>query len=516
MGLLDVFNTYEGQQALGLLAAAGPRSDGAGFGQRLQEGLGSANKWKENQTAQAFAKLQMQEAQVKLQEQQRAMDDQTQQRAILRGFYGSNGMPQSGQTQPTIGSGPGLSSDMMGSLPPEMRTPTVGAMPGYQSPSAPQRQAAPVAQTASADLPDKSGKFLQYTQLADQLSAGGQPEAAQKFYDIAEKFRPKYSTTPQVMMVGGKPVNTLISESGGVKTLDGFDVKPDMVAQDLGGSTQWVDKNTVGNGQTFKKTMTPGEVASNNVAWAGNALTKQRMGLEFGTTEDGQNGIKVLAQGIADGSFPAPTGMALSNPRMVRALEMVKQINPNYDFTATTAKKAAATAFTSGNQGNAMRSFAVAGQHLDQLNTLVDALGNGNTNLVNKVAQGYSSQTGNPAPTNFDAAKDVVSKEVIKAIVGSGGGVAEREELAKTMSTTRSPAQLKGVINQYRMLMSAQHDALLEQRRAAGLPDSTLPNYTGASAPSAANYSVTAPNGKTYSFADANGLANFKLTNGLK
>lgn len=46
-GLLDIFNTYEGQQGLGLLAAAGARSDGASFGQRLQEGLGSAEKWKD-------------------------------------------------------------------------------------------------------------------------------------------------------------------------------------------------------------------------------------------------------------------------------------------------------------------------------------------------------------------------------------------------------------------------------------------------------------------------------------
>jgi hypothetical protein len=72
--------------------------------------------------------------------------------------------------------------------------------------------------------------------------------------------------------------------------------------------------------------------------------------------------------------------------------------------------------------------------------------------------------------------------------------VAEREELAKLMSNAKSPAQLKGVIAQYRGLMGAQHDALLQQRRAAGLPDSTLPSYTDAngSPPGAA------PNGWKY------------------
>jgi hypothetical protein len=68
MGLLDVFNSYEGQQGLGLLAAASARSDGAGFGQRLQEGLGAADQWKTRQAKMAqeaqmaeFQKMQMQE-----------------------------------------------------------------------------------------------------------------------------------------------------------------------------------------------------------------------------------------------------------------------------------------------------------------------------------------------------------------------------------------------------------------------------------------------------------------------
>ncbi len=87
-GLLDVFNTYEGQQALGLLAAAGPRSDAAGFGQRLAEGLGSANKWKENQTAQELSKLQMQEAQARLQEQQRQTAQEAKLRELAQKFQG--------------------------------------------------------------------------------------------------------------------------------------------------------------------------------------------------------------------------------------------------------------------------------------------------------------------------------------------------------------------------------------------------------------------------------------------
>jgi hypothetical protein len=184
------------------------------------------------------------------------------------------------------------------------------------------------------------------------------------------------------------------------------------------------------------------------------------------------------AQAIASGQLPAPTGMALLNPRNQRILGRVMEINPKYDFTDVTAKKKAASDFTSGTLGNSLRSFAVAGQHLDQLGQLADAMNNGNIQLVNQLGNTVAAQTGSAAPTNFNAAKDIVSKEVMKAIVAGGGGVAEREELNRTMSSANSPAQLKGVITQYRNLMAAQHDALLQQRRAAGLSDSTLPSYS--------------------------------------
>lgn len=159
-------------------------------------------------------------------------------------------------------------------------------------------------------------------------------------------------------------------------------------------------------------------------------------------------------------------------------IAQVQQQYPDYDPTTYSAKTKASRDFSTGTQGNAMRSFSVGLQHLDQLGQLADALDNGNMPLINKVGNIVAQQTGNPAPTNFDAAKSIVGKEIIKAVVGGGGGVAERQEAEHLLSNASSPAQLKGVISTFQGLMSAQHAALLSQRRAAGLPDSTLPNYT--------------------------------------
>lgn len=197
----------------------------------------------------------------------------------------------------------------------------------------------------------------------------------------------------------------------------------------------------------------------------------------IGTDGKPSASVEAMAQLIATGKSAPITGFALARPQGQAVMARVAQINPAYDATDYAAKLKAAKDFGTGQQGNAMRSFAVAGQHLDQLDGLVDALNNNDTQLINKIGNTIATQTGSPAPTNFEAVKEIVSKEVIKAIVASGGGVSERKELADLMSQTHAPRQLKEAIKHFRTLMSVQHDALLTQRRAAGLPDSTLPNY---------------------------------------
>jgi hypothetical protein len=133
--------------------------------------------------------------------------------------------------------------------------------------------------------------------------------------------------------------------------------------------------------------------------------------------------------------------MALLNPKNQRILGRVMEINPQYDATTVSAKKAAAASFTSGPLGNALRSVSTANAHLDQLGELADALDNGNVQVVNKVQNYFSKATGSPNVTNFDAIKAIVGQEVVKAIVAGGGGVGEREEAAKIFSApTRRPS----------------------------------------------------------------------------
>lgn len=181
-------------------------------------------------------------------------------------------------------------------------------------------------------------------------------------------------------------------------------------------------------------------------------------------------------------------------------IAQVQQKYPGWDETQYDAKKGAAAKFAYGDQGNQMRSFATAGAHLDQLGDLVDQLGNTGSPAYNAAKNKLSTWFGGTAPTNLDAAKDIISQEVTKAIVANGGGEGERAALSKKLNDSRTTGQLKGVISQYRGLMSAQYDNLLAQRRAAGLSDSTLPNYHGASAANSQGWTlyVDASGNKAY------------------
>lgn len=86
MGLLDVFDTIGGQQALGLLAAAGPRSDGAGFGQRLAEGLGAADQWKMRQAKMAQEAQQAKMQEMQMQQMQSQIAQQQKMQALAQQF----------------------------------------------------------------------------------------------------------------------------------------------------------------------------------------------------------------------------------------------------------------------------------------------------------------------------------------------------------------------------------------------------------------------------------------------
>lgn len=211
-------------------------------------------------------------------------------------------------------------------------------------------------------------------------------------------------------------------------------------------------------------------VANRQVTRDGQANALKVAGLD-------QNGapsadVESMAQAIAGGKLAPINGFALAKPRGQAIMARAMEINPSYDAGDYAAKNAALKGFSTGKEGTALRSFNVATDHLEVLGSMADALNNGNIQLLNKAGNMWSQQTGAAAPTNFNSVKEIVGKEVVKAIVAGGGGVDERKEMSHLLDAANSPEQLKGVITHFKDLMGAQRDGLLDQyERTTGRKD---------------------------------------------
>jgi hypothetical protein len=127
------------------------------------------------------------------------------------------------------------------------------------------------------------------------------------------------------------------------------------------------------------------------------------------------------------------------------------------------AKRSTKTYFTSGAGGKQLTAFNTAITHLDTLDRLAGDLGNSDVQLVNRAKQAWAEQTGNPAPANFEAAKNAMSGEVAAALKASGATDQEIAHVGATFNRAQSPAQLKGAINTYRELLKSKAQQLKGQ-----------------------------------------------------
>ena len=174
-------------------------------------------------------------------------------------------------------------------------------------------------------------------------------------------------------------------------------------------------------------------------------------------------GIENTAKGIANYEIAPLSSFAMARPLGAQIMGKVKEYNPNFDAKQFPIRQAAEKAFTSGRQGDQVRSFNVAINHLGTLKDLTVALQNGDIKQINRAAQAFAEQTGETPPTNFDAAKKIVGDEISKAIIGAKGSLGDREATAASISRMNAPQQLSGVIDTYLKLMGGQLSGLRQQ-----------------------------------------------------
>lgn len=152
-----------------------------------------------------------------------------------------------------------------------------------------------------------------------------------------------------------------------------------------------------------------------------------------------------------------------STPFGQAVLARVRELNPDYSEVRYGEVDKSTKAFATGKQGDIARSLNVAIDHIGTAESLIEALGNNDINLVNRLGNKLAAQTGATAPTNFEAVKHVVADEITKAVVGGPGALADREAMAETIRSANSPAQIRGVLTQFKALMRGQLDGLADQ-----------------------------------------------------
>lgn len=157
------------------------------------------------------------------------------------------------------------------------------------------------------------------------------------------------------------------------------------------------------------------------------------------------------------------TGWALRTASGQQIMGAVAKKYPQYNANAYPVIGRVMQAFATGTQGTRLTSINVAIQHLNVMRQLAKALDSGDVRAINAARQEWEKQFGSAAPTNFDAIKQIIGQEVVKAIVNSGGGVTERQQAEGTFNRVASPQQLSGAIDSVEALLAGQVAGLKNQ-----------------------------------------------------
>jgi hypothetical protein len=150
------------------------------------------------------------------------------------------------------------------------------------------------------------------------------------------------------------------------------------------------------------------------------------------------------------------TAMSLRSPIGAQLSTWVNQAYPAYDASQYGAKTKARADFVSGPDGKSLTAINTVVDHLGTLGQLSSALGNGDVQALNSLGQAWAQQTGSPAPTNFDALKQIAQDEIVKALVGTGGAKSDRDAAGATISRASSPQQLAGAIQTYQKALAGK------------------------------------------------------------
>lgn len=169
-------------------------------------------------------------------------------------------------------------------------------------------------------------------------------------------------------------------------------------------------------------------------------------------------------QAYVNGDIPLPSGRAATQPQGQKIIKDVLAIDPTVNANDATARYRAAMEFKqTGRTGKNITNVNTAITHAGQLHDLVDKLGNSNSSMWNNIInpiRGQLSPEFQKTRGQFDAARQALSDELETAMRGGGSSVAGIKDWKDTFDAAKSPAELKGSVQQAMKLLGGRLDEI--------------------------------------------------------
>lgn len=123
-----------------------------------------------------------------------------------------------------------------------------------------------------------------------------------------------------------------------------------------------------------------------------------------------------------------------------------------------------------GAGGKAILAFNTVPHHLELASSMIDKLPTGDPRLANPLLNFFNVQLGDTAVTSWDTARHVITDEVVKSVLGTAGGVADRDKFEKILLASNTPEQLRDNIEVVKRLIGGRVMAARYLFTGAGLP----------------------------------------------
>lgn len=180
-----------------------------------------------------------------------------------------------------------------------------------------------------------------------------------------------------------------------------------------------------------------------------------------------------LAQAMAKGNLALPSLYAIGrNPSLATLAQRAFELNPSLTQADQNVSQHTENAFATGTQGKNIAAINTAVGHINTVNQLLqawkDSGGDSSNPILSRVYQIIGTQTNNPAPSNLNAALQLLSPEISKSTVASGAGAEEERTAASKLVQSLTPDEAGQALSTYQDMLASRATALKQEYEVGG------------------------------------------------